>query len=194
MQKRLIAYFSEKLNGAKLNYLTYDKKLHTLVRASEVRQHYLRPREFVIHMNHKSPKHLKSQGKLGHKHIKWVSDIFSHVLKYKKSVENVIANVLSRRYSLFTMLNARLLGLEHVKSLYLNDENCGHVYAFTKQGIHDKYFQHDDYLFYRIKLYILKCSLCELLIHKSHDGGLMGRYNVTKTFAILQEHFFWPYL
>jgi len=28
-EKRPIAYFSEKLNGAALNYLTYDKELYT---------------------------------------------------------------------------------------------------------------------------------------------------------------------
>jgi len=30
--RRLIAYFSEKLNGAALNYPTYNKKLYTLVK------------------------------------------------------------------------------------------------------------------------------------------------------------------
>ena len=36
MQKRrLIAYFSEKLSGAALNYLIYDKELYALVRALE---------------------------------------------------------------------------------------------------------------------------------------------------------------
>ena len=34
-EKRLIAYFSEKLNGAALNYLTYDEELYALVRALE---------------------------------------------------------------------------------------------------------------------------------------------------------------
>jgi hypothetical protein len=33
--RRLIAYFSEKLNGAALNYPTYDKELYTLVRTLE---------------------------------------------------------------------------------------------------------------------------------------------------------------
>ena len=32
-EKRPIAYFSEKLNGAALNYPTYDKELYALVRA-----------------------------------------------------------------------------------------------------------------------------------------------------------------
>ena len=34
-EKRPIAYFSEKLNGAALNYPTYDKELYALVRALE---------------------------------------------------------------------------------------------------------------------------------------------------------------
>jgi hypothetical protein len=33
--RRPIAYFSEKLNGATLNYLTYDKELYALVRNLE---------------------------------------------------------------------------------------------------------------------------------------------------------------
>ena len=40
-EKRPIAYFSEKLNGAALNYLTYDKEFYALVRALETWQHYL---------------------------------------------------------------------------------------------------------------------------------------------------------
>ncbi|KAH9648164.1 WD REPEATS REGION domain-containing protein [Citrus sinensis] len=71
---RPIAYFSEKLSGAALNYLTYDKKMYALVRALETWQHYLLPKEFVIHTDHESLKHLKGQGK-----------------------ENVVADALSRR-------------------------------------------------------------------------------------------------
>lgn len=41
-----IAYFSEKLNGAALNYPTYDKELYAVVRALETWQHYLYPKEF----------------------------------------------------------------------------------------------------------------------------------------------------
>uniref|UniRef100_A0A2N9HC89 RNA-directed DNA polymerase n=1 Tax=Fagus sylvatica TaxID=28930 RepID=A0A2N9HC89_FAGSY len=60
-EKRSIAYFSEKLNGAALNYQTYDKELYALVGALETWQHYLWPKEFVIHTNHESLKHLKGQ-------------------------------------------------------------------------------------------------------------------------------------
>ncbi len=36
--KRPIVYFTEKLHGAQLNYLTYDKELYALVRAFETWQ------------------------------------------------------------------------------------------------------------------------------------------------------------
>jgi hypothetical protein len=58
-EKRPITYFSEKLNGATLNYPTYDKELYALVRALETWQHYFWPKEFVIHTDHESLKHLK---------------------------------------------------------------------------------------------------------------------------------------
>ncbi|XP_042432413.1 uncharacterized WD repeat-containing protein alr3466-like isoform X2 [Zingiber officinale] len=61
-EKRPIAYFSEKLNGAALNYSTYDKELYALVRALETWQHYLWSKEFIIHTDHESLKHLKGQG------------------------------------------------------------------------------------------------------------------------------------
>ena len=53
-----IAYFSEKLSRATLKYPTYDKELYALVQALETWQHYLWPKEFVIHTNHESLKHL----------------------------------------------------------------------------------------------------------------------------------------
>jgi hypothetical protein len=40
-EKRLITYFSEKLNGTALNYPTYDNELYALVRALETWQQYL---------------------------------------------------------------------------------------------------------------------------------------------------------
>jgi len=98
--RRPIAYFSEKLNGAALNYPTYDKELYALVRTVETWQHYLWPKEFVIHSDHKSLKHFKGQGKLSRRNAKWVEFIetFPYVIKYKQGKENIVANALSRRY------------------------------------------------------------------------------------------------
>jgi hypothetical protein len=82
---RSIAYFSDKHNGAVLNYPTYDKELYALMRTLETWQHYLWPKEFMIHSNHESLKHLKGQCKLNRKYAKLVEFIetFSYVIKYK---------------------------------------------------------------------------------------------------------------
>ena len=87
-----IAYFSEKLSGPSLNYSTYDKELYALVRTLETWQHYLWPKEFVIHSDHESLKHIKSQAKLNRRHAKWVEFIetFPYVIKHKKGKEMLL--------------------------------------------------------------------------------------------------------
>jgi hypothetical protein len=59
-ERKLVAYFSEKLSGPILNYSTYDKELYVLVRCLKTCQHYLWPKEFIIHSDHESLKHIRS--------------------------------------------------------------------------------------------------------------------------------------
>jgi hypothetical protein len=70
-----IAYFSEKSSGPSLNYSTYDKELYASVRVLETWQHYLWPKEFIIHSNHESLKHIRVQAKLNKRHAKMVEFI-----------------------------------------------------------------------------------------------------------------------
>ena len=93
--KRPIAYFSEKLNGAALNYPVYDKEMYALVRALETWQHYLRSKEFVIHTDHESLKHIKGQGKLHKRHAKWVDDAWLQEFLTKKTSQEKFLQVPS---------------------------------------------------------------------------------------------------
>jgi hypothetical protein len=118
--RKPIAFFSEKLSGPSLNYSVYDKELYALVRSLETWQHYLFPKEFVIHSDHESLKHLKGQLKLNRRHAKWCEFIesFPYVVKYKKGKGNVVADALSRRHALIPQLDAKILGLESIKELH----------------------------------------------------------------------------
>ena len=93
------------------------------MRCLETWQHYLLPKEFVIHSDHESLKHLKGQLKLNRRHAKWSEFIesFPYIVKYKKGKDNVVADALSRRHALLSQLDANILGLESIKDLYATD-------------------------------------------------------------------------
>jgi translation initiation factor IF-1 len=192
--RRPIAFFSEKLSGASLKYPTYDKELYALVRALETWQHYLWPREFVIHTDHESLKHLKGQGKLNQRHARWLEYIetFPYVIRYKQGKENIVADALSRRYVLLTSMSAKLLGFEYVKDMYADDADFSNVYKACDKMAFGKFYKHDGYLFKESKLCVPSCSMRELLVREALGGGLMGHFGVKKTLDILHEHFFWP--
>ena len=69
-QGKPVAYFSENIGGAQLNYFVYDKELYALVCVLETWKHYLWPKEFVILSNYEALKYLKGQAKLNRHHAK----------------------------------------------------------------------------------------------------------------------------
>ncbi|XP_019082698.1 PREDICTED: uncharacterized protein LOC104704959 [Camelina sativa] len=139
-----IAYFSEKLSGPTLNYPTYDKELYALVRAMETWQHYLLAKECVIHTDHETLKHLRGQTNLKRRHAKWLEFIetFPYVIKYKKGKENVVADALSRRHTLITTMDARILGFEHIKDAYGLDPDFAECYQEHGKGSYTKFLGH----------------------------------------------------
>jgi hypothetical protein len=46
-----IAYFSKKLDEAKVKYSTYDKDFYAIIQALKKWRHYLIPKEFVLYRN-----------------------------------------------------------------------------------------------------------------------------------------------
>jgi hypothetical protein len=97
--------------------------LYALVHVLETWQHYLWPKEFVIHSDHESLKHIRSQAKPIKRHGKWVEFIetFLNITKHKKGKENVITDALSRRYTMLSQLDHNFFGLESIKELYATD-------------------------------------------------------------------------
>lgn len=186
-----MAYCSKKLNGVALNYPTYDRELYLVIRVLKMWKHYLHLKEFIIHIGHKSLNHLKSQGKLSTRHIRQVSFIntFRHVFKYKKGVDSVVTSTLLHYYTLVSSLKARLIRFEHIRKLNVKDEDFGEVFKLISKTTHEKYFQREGFLSCVENLYMLKCSLHELLVRLGHNSGSMCHQGVTKIISILQGHF-----
>ncbi|PKI70232.1 hypothetical protein CRG98_009364 [Punica granatum] len=60
--------------------------------------------------------------------------MFPYVIQYKQGKENVVADALSRRNVLISTLNAKFLGFEHLKELYMQDYDFGAIYSACEKG------------------------------------------------------------
>nr|KYP34521.1 Retrotransposable element Tf2 [Cajanus cajan] len=191
-----IAYFSEKLKGATLNYPTYDKELYALVRALQTWEHYLVSKEFVIHNDHESLKYLRGQGKLNKTHAKWLEFLeqFPYIIKFKKGKSNVVADALSRRHALLMSLGTQILGFDNIRELYEKYLEFGVNYQKCQQKAFEGFYMAEGYLYKEGRLCIPQGSIRKLLIKESHEGGLMGHFGVDKTLSLLKEKFYWPHM
>ncbi|XP_074271803.1 uncharacterized protein LOC141595737 [Silene latifolia] len=128
---RPVAFFSEKLGGARLKYCTYDKEFYAIVRALMYWSHYLRPSHFILHSDHESLKYINGQQNLSPRHAKWVEFLqaFHFSAKYKNGKSNIVADALSRRYSLISVLSSKLLGFELLKAHYENDMDFKELFS-----------------------------------------------------------------
>ncbi|KAL1213521.1 RNA-directed DNA polymerase-like protein [Cardamine amara subsp. amara] len=191
-----VAYFSEKLSGASLNYPVYDKELYALVRSLETWQHYLLSKEFVIHTDHEMLKHLRGQTTLKKRHAKWLEfvETFPYVIKYKKGKENILADALSRRHALISTMEAKIMGFKHIKSSYETDPDFQEIFQETSKAARGSFYQHNGFLFQDKRLCIPQGSMRELLVGEAHGGGLMGHFGRDKTLSVVMEHFYWPHM
>ncbi|MEM5398438.1 hypothetical protein, partial [Staphylococcus gallinarum] len=85
---------------------------------------------------HESLKHIRSQSNLNRRHAKWVEFIesFPYVIKHKRGNNNVIADALSRRYTMLSQLDCRIFGLDSIKEQYAFDADFKDVLVHCKEG------------------------------------------------------------
>jgi transposase InsO family protein len=188
-----VAYFSEKLNEAKLKYSTYDKEFYAIVRALMHWRHYLVHREFILHTDHEALKYINGQHKLNARRAKWVEYLqeFTFVLKHKAGKDNVVADALSRKTILLTTMKTSVWGFEEFASLYESDSYFSKIINEVNSQPHDKFSLVDGFLFKGNLLCIPDCSLRQRLISEIHNEGHFGR---DKTMHLVSSTYFWPHM
>jgi len=89
-------------------------------------------------------------------------------------------------------LDALILGFEHLKSLYAEDEDLGDLYTACLKHPKGDFLIQEGYLFKGVRLCIPKCNPRELLMREVHGGSLAGHFGESKTLTMLREHYYWP--
>ncbi|XP_071739435.1 uncharacterized protein [Rutidosis leptorrhynchoides] len=110
-----------------------------------------------------------------------------------KDLEKKVNELVAKgRYSLLSILEARVLGFSFIKELYEVDPDFALILNCSPAESKRDYVEQDGFLFKGSRLCIPKDSIRELLIREAHGGGLAGHFGINKTMEILNEHFYWP--
>ena len=164
-------------------------------------KHYLVPKEFVLFTDHIALKYLNTQKKLNTRHAKWVSFLqgFTFVLKHKSGKQNQVADALSKRVVLLTVMKTEVVGFDAIKDLYESDSDFWEVVDQLKNPvpghadpIQGDYLMQDGYLFKGKQLCIPVGSMWENIIREYHSSGMAGHFGKDKTIALVADKYYWP--
>ncbi|KAL5779238.1 hypothetical protein ACOSQ2_009975 [Xanthoceras sorbifolium] len=191
-----VKFFSEKLTDAKRRYSTYDLEFYALVRAIQHWEHYLAYREFVVYSDHQALRYLNSQSKFSPRHVKWSSYLqeFTFSLRYKAGESNKVADALSRRSLLLTVMSTQVIGFEELKSQYVDDPDFSSIITELQGptgGNNLPYRLQEGYLFKVNQLCIPRGSLREQIIRELHGNGLGGYFDRDKTMTMVADRYYW---
>ena len=93
-----IAYHSQRLNSAQMNYAVHEKETLAIISALDQWSQYLHNGiHFTIVTDHESIKYLDTQPKLSQRQARWIETLseYNYTVKYRPRKENIVADALS---------------------------------------------------------------------------------------------------
>ena len=138
-ERRPIAFFIQALQGRNLLLSTYEKEMLALVLAVQKWRPYLLGRTFIVRTDHRSLKFLWEQRITTYAQQKWLSKLMGYdfQVEYRKGVENVVANALSRKeekVELATISTPVLRWLNTIKEEVLTNSKLQHLVKLVQEG------------------------------------------------------------
>ena len=114
----------------KHKYSTYDKELYAVIQALKKWRNYLMPREFVLYFDNHALQFITKKENPNKKHAKCVDFMhnFTFVLKHISGNYNKVADALSRRCLVLQEFQVNVLGLNHLKDMYVEDVDFKEAY------------------------------------------------------------------
>ena len=190
-QSRPVAFYSEKLSGARSRYSTYDVEFYAVVQSIRHWRHYLVHRDFVLFTYHDALKQLDSQVKVSARHASWIAYLqqFTFTIRHKSRKLNRVADALSRCHTLLTTLHASVPGFSCFSELYESDPFFASILLDVQAGSNSDYTLVDGFLFRGSQLCLPDCSLRLRVIEELHNEGHIGR---DRTPQLITASYYWP--
>ena len=153
----------------------------------------------MLFSDHEALKYLHSQQKLSDRHARWVEYLqdYTFIIRHKKGKDNVVADALSRRAHLLTLVRVQVTGFESLKDSYSTCPDFGPIVQALEVGTsheHRDYLWTEGYLFFKNRLCVPRTSLRDQLTWECHSGGLAGHFGRDKTITAVEHQFYWPSL
>ena len=112
-----IAYSSEKLNDARLQYSTYDSEFYAVIQALCNWRHYLLSQVFVLYSDYEALKY-HFQKKLNARYGRWIEFLqdYTFTLHYKEKVKYKAVDAVSRHMFILIKMSAVVNDTEKLKT------------------------------------------------------------------------------
>ena len=197
-----IAYLSKTLSSKHQLMSTYEKEFLAVILALERWRGYLLDRHFKIKTDHFSLKYLLDQRITTPAQMKWIPKLmgFDYEIVFKKGVENVTADALSRiqneaqLFSLLTSSSNVPELLQKIEATWEEDSELKKIIEKLKKGeaVNNSYEWVNQQLRRKGKLVVGKNVALrnELLVH-FHDSPVGGHVGVQATMQKMCSLFYW---
>ena len=182
-----VAFFSQKLHGAELNWTTHEKELFAVKEAITKWEHYLGQRHFKVLTDNRAVTYLHTQEKLSLKQARWLElfSRFNFEVVHVPGKDNHVADALSRRDD----LQANIFAISAIN----NDNWLEKVKKLSKKLPKEGFEEQNGLLYKDGKMFIPGYPDVKLTILKEkHDNILGGHYGYRKTLQKVQQSYYWP--
>ncbi|KAF5784342.1 putative nucleotidyltransferase, Ribonuclease H [Helianthus annuus] len=194
-----LAFFSKALSSRQIALSVYEKELLAIIMAVKPWHYYLVSKPFVIRTDQKSLKHLLTQKITTPLQHSWLSKLmgYKYEIHYKKGIENVTADALSRVESA-TIFNLVLstfdpLLLSRIKDSWSQDSVIQAVIQKLIKGETVHHYSWDQQLLKRKQKLVVGYDqqLRQELIKVCHATAMGGHSGVHATHQRLKGMFYW---
>jgi hypothetical protein len=193
MQKRHpLVYESRKLRGPELLYTIYDKEMLAIMHALAKFRQYLVGAKFVVRTDHNSLKYFLEQKDLNERQQKWVSKIqaYDFDIEFVKGKNNVVADALSRRPSVYAMTDISVDWKAHLLVEYSKNQFACQLMDGQVQD--DNFRIMDDIIYYKGRIFLVPESAFKAkVLQACHDSPVAGHQGFVKTYRQVRERFSW---